>query len=253
MNQNNLLKTSHGRPGVTTLMLTCLLLFTSLESLATAVKSATQMKIVVVFGDPGHSSIHLQRNGEQLYWDPGGAYGTELDVCLQDSPVDYCERFSGFPWDQMKKNRDRDIFTGDSADLMRVISVYHLFGDDRIDVYTFDLQGDMADRAWRLLAIADADKISFDTDREPMFCVKGVTEYLAELGGPFRGIAHPWFPEDLGRELARLGMKPGETYTLRDTKVQDYIHQVRNAHGLSVMEFDFDRPVDTEIDEFADL
>ena len=68
-----------------------------------------------------------------------------------------------------------------------------------------------------------------------MFCVKGVTEYLAELGGQFKGMPSPWFPSDLAAEMARLGAKPSHVYTLHDPEVLAYIERARREAGLAAM------------------
>lgn len=193
----------------------------------------TTLTVVVVYGAPGHAAVHLDHAGQQLYWDPGGAYGTERDVCLQDFSESYCERFDGFPWDGLKAARNQDIFMGEMADLLRVISIYHLDGDDKVQTYRYELTGALADKAWNLLA---AGSDAFNTDREPMFCVKGVTEYLETLGGQFAHIEHPWYPEELGDEMAKLGAKPSGVYTLQSPDVQQYIQQTRHNHGLAALD-----------------
>jgi len=189
----------------------------------------TIMTLVIVSGDPGHSAIHLSRGQQQLYWDPGGVYGTEWTDCLADSSEGYCQRFAGFPWAALQAARHNDVLMGPVADLMHVISIYHLDGDAEIQVYTFWLTGTQAAKAWSLLAQPTA---AFDTDRNPMFCVKGVTDYLDTLGGAFTGMAHPWFPEALGEVLAELGAVPSGIFSLRHPRVQQHIQSLRQQADL---------------------
>ena len=200
----------------------------------------TLMRVLVVFGAPGHSSVHLQRGGQQLYWDPGGAYGTEKDDCLEYNSDSFCGRFDGFPLERLKRNRRFDVFVGDDADLMRVVSIYHLDGDVKSQVYHFELHGDMGRRAWDLVhrGWAEGRRARFRTDRNPMFCVKAVTEYLAELGGEFKGMPRPWFPSELAEEMARLGAKPSHVYRLNDPAVTSYIAQTRREAGLAALRLD---------------
>ncbi len=209
--------------------------------------SGTLMRVLVVFGAPGHSSVHLQRDGQQLYWDPGGAYGTEKDDCLEYNSDDFCGRFNGFPLERLKRNRRFDVFFGDDADLMRVVSIYHLDGDVKSQVYHFELHGNMGRRAWDLLhqGWLKGRQARFRTDRNPMFCVKAVTEYLAELGGEFKGMPSPWFPSDLAEEMARRGARPSRVYKLHDPAVTSYIAQTRRKAGLAALGLDrkADRPL----------
>ncbi len=202
--------------------------------------SGTLMRVLVVFGSPGHSSVHLQRDGQQLYWDPGGAYGTEKDDCLEYNSDGFCSRFDGFPLARLKRNRRFDVFFGDDADLLRVISVYHLDGDVKSQVYRFELYGDRGQRAWDLLyqGRLKGREAPFGTDRNPMFCVKAVTEYLAELGGQFEDMPSPWFPSDLAEQMALLGAKPSHVYTLHDPEILAYIRRVRREAGLAVLRLD---------------
>ena len=198
----------------------------------------TLMKVLIVFGSPGHSSVYLEHGDQKLYWDPGGFYGTELDECWKHSnefdPNSACRRFFGFPWEFLKKSRRNDVFIGDAADLMRVISIYHLDGDIRSQVHTYRLKGERARKAWRLLAEGAelGDGAEFDTDRNPLFCVKGVTDYLTQLGGKFTDIPSHWYPEDLGKVLVQLGAKPGHIYTLDHPHVQRHIAKMRLQAGL---------------------
>lgn len=201
---------------------------------ADPVPDETVMTVIIVFGDPGHSAIHLAQGSQQLYWDPGGVYGTELTDCLEDASEAYCHRFAGFPWSTLQSARHNDVLLGEAADLMRVISIYHLDGDAEIKIYTFHLMGIQAATAWALLAEPETE---FDTDRNSMFCVKGVTDYLETIGGQFEGMAHPWFPEALGVEMARLGAKPSDVFTLHHPRVQAYIQATRHQAGLAPWPF----------------
>ena len=194
----------------------------------------TLMQVLVVFGAPGHSSVHLQRGERQLYWDPGGAYGTEYDDCLEYNSEGYCQRFAGFPWKALKAGRHNDVFFGELADLTRVIAIYHLDGDRQSQVYSFHLRGALGRRAWNLLERGGREGADapFHTDRNPMFCVKGVTEYLNTLGGPFAGLPNPWYPSDLATALQAMGAQPSRVYTLEDRELQRYIARTRQRAGL---------------------
>ncbi|MBT5229780.1 MAG: hypothetical protein HOM11_05830 [Methylococcales bacterium] len=217
-------------------------------SIGLAIAAESVMTVVIVYGAPGHSAVHLQHKGQQLYWDPGGEYGTERDDCLKESTEKYCARFAGFPWAKIKAARQDDVFLGEAADLMQLISVYHLDGDEKIKIYRFDINGTVANKAWSLLAGPLAE--DFDPDREPMFCVKGVTEFLEELGGQFKGIDHPWYPSELGDEMARIGAKPSDIFTLYHPKVDQAIQQIRQKAGLKPKQFVNDWDV-VETDESA--
>jgi hypothetical protein len=195
----------------------------------------TQMTVMVVYGAPGHSSIHLKNASGELYWDPGGAFGTEYDDCREDSSEKYCQRFAGFPWHSLKNNRKNDVFMGDSANLMRVISTYHLDGDDKTQIYQFQLNQQQSNKAWAMLGQNGTS--DFETDRNPMFCVKAVTEFLENIGGQFTGIKHPWYPEELGQDLIRLGAKPNQTFSIEHEAVQNYVQQTRQKAGLPKFDF----------------
>jgi len=210
-------------------------------SVSSAADDKALMKVLIILGSPGHSSVYLERNGQQLYWDPGGYYGTELEECYkygsEYDPNSACRRFFGFPWERLLESRDRDLFMGDAADLMRVISIYHLDGDVRSQVHTFHLTGKQAERAWGLLAegLDPESTEEFDTDRNPLFCAKGVTDFLSELGGQFADFPSLWFPEELGEAMAEIGSKPSQIYTLDHPDIQQYIAKVRSKAGRNAL------------------
>ena len=74
-------------------------------SSATTQAADTMLRVLIVFGIPGHTAVHLEREGRQLYWDPGGEYGLELDHCLQARGSGNCDHFDGFPWERLRLER----------------------------------------------------------------------------------------------------------------------------------------------------
>lgn len=195
------------------------------------------MNIVIVYGIPGHSAIHLQRGTDQLYWDPGGFYGTEYDDCVNYNSSGACRRFDGFPWEHLKAARRNDVFSGKDADLMQILSIYHLDGDPRSEVYSVTLEGELADRAWRLLDEGQrrGRKADFSTDRQPMFCVKAVIDYLHTLGGDFETVAGHWLPGPLADELRQRGIPLVAHYSIDAPAIQQRIDATRLASGLPPM------------------
>ncbi len=194
----------------------------------------TILKVIIVYGGAGHSAIHLERDGQQLYWDPGGFYSNEMDRCREDDNDMNCQRFAGFPWKELQQARRYDVFLDDAADLLRILTIYHLDGDEKSEVFTFRLEGDMAQRAWQLLreGAEKGRKAAFRTDRKPYFCTKSVTAYLRALGGRFSELPRPWFPSSLSKEMKNRGMTPSRVYTLNSPEIGAYIAQVRNQAGL---------------------
>lgn len=210
-----------------------LVLCLSLAIPAHARDAGVTLSIVIVHGIPGHSAVHLQRGAQQLYWDPGGFYGSEYDDCVELSSVGACRRFGGFPWESLKAGRDNDIFRGENADLLRVLSIYHLDGDPESGVYSIQLYGGAGERAWQLLN--DGREATFRTDRQPLFCVKSVAEYLDRLGGKFEGMPRPWLPGALATELTDRGLRKSATYTIESPVIQAYINTTRQTAGLADM------------------
>ena len=202
---------------------------------APAIRAAeTTLRVLIVFGVPGHTAVHLQRAGRQLYWDPGGEYGLELDHCLQARGSGNCTHFAGFPWERLRLERRNDVVFDELADLTRVLSIYHLDGDDASHVYTFRLMGEEGRRAWDYLyqGAIGSSQAEFDTDRMPSFCVKSVAEYLNRLGGRFAQLPRPWFPGQLDEAMKRLGATPSAVYSLDHPEVLSYIRVTRSAAGL---------------------
>ena len=121
--------------------------------------------------------------------------------------------------------------------MLQVLSIYHLDGDPRSEVYTVHLSGPVAEQAWRL--IADGAQLGarayFQTDRQPMFCAKAVAEYLAVLGGPFVGLPRPWLPRALASELRKRGITPAVSYSLSSPVIRRFINATRLAANLPLM------------------
>ena len=194
----------------------------------------TLLRVVIVSGVPGHTAIHLERHGEQLYWDPGGEYGTEMQQCRDVRSSGHCGHLEGFDLDRIIRTRQNDVFLGDPAKLVRILSVYHLDEDPESRVYTFRLTGEQGKRAWDLLydGYRLGGDAEFNTKRLPSYCVKSVTAYLSEVGGEFAYMPRPWFPSGLGDELHKRGMKPSKVYSLSHPEIQSYIRQRRSRAGL---------------------
>jgi len=199
--------------------------------------ASVQLNIVVVYGIPGHSAVHLQRGSQQLYWDPGGFYGTEYDNCVEFNSAGACRRFRGFPWEHLKTSRRNDVFLGDNADLLQILSIYHLDGDPGSEIYTITLNGALAERAWQLLdeGRRHGHKAAFRTDRQPMFCVKAVAAYLDALGGDFKDMPRPWFPRLLAAELQKRDIALTASYSINSAAIEQYIDNTRQAANLSAM------------------
>lgn len=197
----------------------------------------TKLHVIIVYGIPGHAAIHLRRGPRQLFWDPGGFYGTEYDTCIANASAGACQRFKAFDWEQLKRSRRHDVFLGDTADLLQVLSIYHLDGDPRSEIYTIELGGPLAERAWRLIADGArlGAKAGFQTDRQPMFCAKAVADYLALLGKPFDRLARPWLPRALAIELRKRGIAPAASYSLSSPIIRRFINATRLAAHLPVM------------------
>ena len=161
----------------------------------------TILNVIIVYGGAGHSAIHLERDGQQRYWDPGGFYSNKMDRCREDDNAMNFQRFAGFPWKELQQARRYDVFLDDAADLLRILTIYHLDGDEKSEVFTFRLEEDMAERAWQLLreGAEKGRKAAFRTDRKPYFCAKSATAYLRALGGRFSGLPWPWFPKRLSK------------------------------------------------------
>ena len=166
-----------------------------------------------------------------MYWDPGGSYGTELDECLDVRSTPNCEGFYGFPWAELKRARKNDVFDGDMADLLRVITIYHLNGDKKNQAISFSLTGDLAELAWALIADGrqNSDKATLKTNRNAPYCTRAVSEYFRELGGPFRDIQLTWYPMDLGKQLLALNPTDTKIYTIDNELVQKTISMVRGV------------------------
>jgi hypothetical protein len=195
------------------------------------------VNIVIVYGIPGHSAVHLQRESQQLYWDPGGFYGTEYDNCVEFNSPGACRRFQGFPWEHLKAARRNDVFSGKDASLMQILSIYHLDGDPRSEIYTIKLKGDQAEHAWQLLddGRKRGREAAFKTNRQPMFCVKAVADYLNELGGSFEDMPHPWLPRRLAAELQQRRIFVTASYSINTPLIQQHIDNTRLATNLPVM------------------
>lgn len=194
----------------------------------------TLLSVVIVSGIPGHTAIHLERHGEQLYWDPGGEYGTEMLQCKDVRSSGHCGHLDGFDLNRIGRSRQNDVFLGDPAKLIRILSVYHLDEDPKSYVYTFRLTGEQGKRAWDVLfdGYRLGGDAEFNTNRLPSYCVKSVTAYLHEVGGEFVDMPRPWFPGQLGAELKRRGMQPSKVYSLEHPEIQGYIRQMRSRAGL---------------------
>jgi hypothetical protein len=220
-----------------TALLFALSLVCTLVPVVHASDRQTALHIIIVYGIPGHAAIHLQQGQRQLFWDPGGFYGTEYDDCVADASPGACQRFKAFPWEQLKTSRRHDVFLDDTADLMQILSIYHLDGDPWSEIYTVPLSGPLAERAWRL--IADGAQLGaragFQTDRQPMFCAKAVADYLAMVGGPFDGLPRPWLPRAIANELRQRGIRPAASYSLSSPVIRRFINATRLAANLPVM------------------
>jgi len=194
----------------------------------------THVDVVVVYG-PGHSAVHLERGGRHLYWDPGGSYGEQRIRCRNQgstaAALGACQHYDGYDWDALEGGRENDVFSGRVAELMHVLSLYHLEGSYRSLVFGFDLDGETGERAWQLIdrGRAQGPAAPFKTDRPPFFCVKAVTEYLHELGGRFADLPSPWRPGQLEDALRDLGLVPSGPYTPRSAAIRAYIESIHRG------------------------
>ena len=215
--------------------LSSLLMPVLLTPLTAGAGEETLMRVLVVIGKPGHNAVHLQRGDRQLYWDPGGEYGTEMDQCLErTSKESHCNHLEGMDLERISEGRSNDVFMGEDAEFIHLLSVYHLDQDQNSYVYTYRLNGDQGQRAWDLLYDGSrlGGKAEFSTNRLPSMCVKSVAEYLNEVGGQFADLPRPWFPSRMQEELEKRGARPSAMYTLSHPEIQGYIRQRRSSAGL---------------------
>jgi len=211
------------------------LLAALLSPTLSAAAEETVMRVLVVIGQPGHNAVHLQRGPQQLYWDPGGEYGTEMEQCLErNSKQSHCNHLEALDLERIREGRQNDVFMGEDAELIHLLSVYHLDQDQNSYVYTFRLQGEQGQRAWDLLYDGSrlGGEAEFSTNRLPSFCVKSVAEYLNEVGGEFSDLPRPWFPSRMAKELEKLGATPTHSYTLAHPEIQSYIRTRRSTAGF---------------------
>jgi hypothetical protein len=140
----------------------------------------------------------------------------------------------GLDLDRISGGRQNDVFVGENADFIHLLSVYHLDQDQNSYVYTYRLGGEQGQRAWDLLYDGSrlGDKAEFSTNRLPSMCVKSVAAYLNEVGGDFSDLPRPWFPSRMKKELEKRGAKPTERYTLSHPEIQRYIRSRRTNAGL---------------------
>ncbi|MBI3570730.1 MAG: hypothetical protein HY082_06450 [Gammaproteobacteria bacterium] len=195
---------------------------------------STVLRVIVLHGHPGHTSVHLTRGNQQYYWDPGGNYGQELDECLQQHTNGYCRQwYAGFAWEDIKAARRHDIVRGPAADLSQVLAIEMLDYESVVDVFTFQLKGETAQRAWQIIrdGAEQGSHAAFTTSRAPMFCTKAVSSYLRQLGGDLSDFPSLWRPDALTDELAQRGHGVRQSYTLNSPPIQHYIDRVRRAAG----------------------
>ena len=195
----------------------------------------TVLRVIVLHGHPGHTSVHLMRGNQQYYWDPGGNYGQELDECLQQHTDGYCRQwYAGFAWEDIKAARRHDIVRGPAADLSQVLAIEMLDYESAVDVFTFQLEGETAQRAWQIIhdGAEQGSHAAFTTSRAPMFCTKAVSSYLRQLGGDLSDFPSLWRPEALASELAQRGHGVRQDYTLNSPPIQHYIDRMRRAAGI---------------------
>lgn len=196
---------------------------------------STVLRVIVLHGHPGHTSVHLTRGNQQYYWDPGGNYGQELDECLQQYTNGYCRQwYAGFAWEDIKAARRHDIVRGPAADLFQVLAIEMLDYESTMDVFTFQLEGETAQRAWRIIrdGAEQGSHAAFTTSRAPMFCTKAVSSYLRQLGGDLSDFPSLWRPDALAGELTRRGYGMRQSYTLNSPPIQHHIDRVRRAAGV---------------------
>jgi hypothetical protein len=168
-------------------------------------------------------------------------------VALRYDGPDSCHRFEGFPWKRIQTERRYDVFSGDLADLMRVVSIYHLDGDYKSMIYTYRLDGERGERAWNMIKQGSIQgrKAAFKTNRKPFFCARSVTDYLQILEGPFTGIGRAWTPKGLAKLMARIGAEPSHVYTPQSPEILAYISNVRRRAGLAPLPVAVSRPAET--------
>lgn len=195
----------------------------------------TVLRVIVLHGYPGHTGVHLERGDERYYWDPGGNYGQELDECLQRYADGYCRQwYAGFAWEDIKAARRHDVVRGSAADLFQVLAIEMLDYESAMDVFTFRLEGETAQRAWRIIhdGAEQGSNAAFTTSRAPMFCTKAVSSYLRQLGGDLSDLPSLWRPDALASELARRGHGVRQGYTLNSPPIQRYIDRARRTAGI---------------------
>lgn len=195
----------------------------------------TVLRVIVLHGHPGHTSVHLTRGSQQYYWDPGGNYGQELEECLQTHSEQYCRQwYAGFSWDNIKAARRHDIIRGPAADLLQVLAIEVLDYESAVDVFTFQLKGETAQRAWQVMrdGAEQGSHAGFTTSRAPMFCTKAVSSYLRQLGGDLNDFPSLWRPDALSDELMRRGYGMRQSYTLNSPLIRHHIDRVRRIAGI---------------------
>ena len=195
----------------------------------------TVLRVIVLHGYPGHTGVHLERGNARYYWDPGGNYGQELDECLQQYTDGYCRQwYAGFAWEDIKAARRHDVVRGPAADLFQVLAIEMLDYESTMDVFTFQLEGETAQRAWRIIhdGAEQGNHAAFTTSRAPMFCTKAVSSYLRQLGGNLGVLPSLWRPDALAGELTRRSHGMRQSYTLNSPSIRHHIDRVRRTAGI---------------------
>lgn len=195
----------------------------------------TVLRVIVLHGHPGHTSVHLTRGNQQYYWDPGGNYGQELEECLQTHSGQYCRQwYAGFSLDDIKAARRHDIVRGPAANLFQVLAIELLDYESAVDVFTFQLKGETAKRAWQIIrdGAEQGSHAAFTTSRAPMFCTKAVSSYLRQLGGDLSDFPSLWRPDALADELTQRGHGVRQSYTLNSPLIRHHIDRVRRIAGI---------------------
>ena len=216
-------------------LLAGLLVLTTVLGATPVWAQVTVLRVIVLHGHPGHTSVHLTRGNQQYYWDPGGNYGQELDECLQQHVAGYCRQwYAGFAWEDIKSARRHDIVRGPAADLFQVLAIEMLDYESTMDVFTFQLEGETAQRAWRIIhdGAEQGNHAAFTTSRAPMFCTKAVSSYLRQLGGNLSDFPSLWRPDALAGELTRRGHAVRQSYTLNSPSIRHHIDRVRRTAGI---------------------
>ena len=193
------------------LSFTLLLFLSALSATVSVAEEVTVMRVLVVIGAPGHNAVHLERGDRQLYWDPGGEYGTEMIQCLERNSLKaHCNHLEGLDLDRISEGRQNDVFMEEDAEFIHLLSVYHLDQDQKSYVYEYRLEGEQGQRAWDLLY--DGSKLGkeaeFSTNRLPSMCVKSVAAYLNEVGGEFTDLPRPWFRKKWPRRWRNAARNP---------------------------------------------